>query len=185
MLAPRCPQRLTATSASAFVGTPLSIALPDDWSTQSVTRASAKKLLKKNPDLAAQTTVDDLLSIPLSAGVDLDDDGYLDRFMSVTRQKLTGMPSPVEVKAAIKEQGVVGEVTVKRTTVAKKPAIFAAYMYDLARDDGVSERTFVTAYVFVPRGQDSFVSTFSPADEFDDEFAGMVNTMIKSVKIEK
>jgi hypothetical protein len=168
-------------------GTPVSIAVPDDWQIQSLTRATAKKLLKENPDLAdAGTTVEALLSAPLSAGVDLDGDDYADRYLAVELRESTGMPSPAQLRAAIgSTPGVRRNLTVERTTVARKPALVTTYTLDITRDDGVPETVLITGYVFVPRGSDSVALLFSPADEFDVEFADMVDTMIKSVKVQK
>jgi hypothetical protein len=167
-------------------GTPVSIAIPDDWEIQAMTRATAKKLMKENPDLYAGATVETLLTTPLAAGVDLDGDDYYDRYLSVDLEESHGLPSPVQVKAEIgSTPGVRGDIAVKRTRVARKPALVATYALDITRDDGTPQTILATSYVFVFQGTEGVVMTFSPADEFDDEFADMVNTMIKSVKVQK
>jgi hypothetical protein len=166
-------------------GLPLSIALPDDWSTRSLPRSGAKKVLKENPDLVEQgLTVEKLLAQPLTSGVDIDGDGYSDRYLTVQLGDSSGMPSPEELKAGLTTVAGVRDITVKRSTVAKKPALVVTYAQDANRDDGAPFTVFSTTYMFVPRGTDSVMLQFYRTSESDDEFRAIVDTMIKSVKVQ-
>lgn len=48
-----------------------------------------------------------------------------------------------------------------------------------------ARRCFVTAYVFVRRGNESVLLQFNRSNESDDEFSAIVDAMIKSVKVVK
>ena len=162
----------------------ISLLIPDTWDVGTTSRKQAKQTLRDNPDLVKTgLTVEDLVSTPLQAGWDGNDDGYPDRWAVVERVRgVDYLPSPSAARSLLENTEGVKDLTMKRATVAGKPALVATFAQDLVRDDGSTVTPHSTTYFFVGPSKQMDLVQFFRLDSVDPEFDQMILTMNKSIR---